>query len=347
MAFDTMKPTIKTRFLIISDTHGAVPRDSVPGSTSHDPPAFRKPLRPADVVLHCGDMTTYSKFDEFHDTFKYLREMDAPLKLVIGGNHDGLLDPNFVERQLADWSERPNYTPQIRENRYREIAEVRATIEDAKQDGVHYLEEGTYEFLLQNGAVLRLFASPRTPDHNSGGFQYKYEHDFPIQKPIDVAMTHGPAFGILDLSYKGANAGCRGLFRSLYKARPMLHCHGHIHEAWGAQLTTWKDVGDDVPTRANALDMNQTKTLVDLASMDSDQGVNSEDAEKRKQRRKRLLKIGAAFMNVCEGGETVLRPGEQMLSVNAAIMDRKHRPSRTPWVVDLELSRAEPGEEDS
>jgi 3',5'-cyclic AMP phosphodiesterase CpdA len=82
------KLTVKTRFLVISDTHG-----------SED---FRRPIDPADVAIHCGDLTEESKLDEFRATLRFLKRLDAPLKLVIAGNHDFTLDTPVFERKIAE-----------------------------------------------------------------------------------------------------------------------------------------------------------------------------------------------------------------------------------------------------
>lgn len=82
------KLTVKTRFLVISDTQG-----------SED---FRRPQDPAGVGIHCGDLTDESKPDEFRATLRFLKRLDAPLKLVIAGNHDFTLDTPVFERKIAE-----------------------------------------------------------------------------------------------------------------------------------------------------------------------------------------------------------------------------------------------------
>jgi predicted MPP superfamily phosphohydrolase len=83
-------PNIKTRFLIISDTHGMEfsPED--------------KPLKCADVAIHCGDLTDGSKLDEFRTAIRLLKDIDAPLKLIIAGNHDFTMDIPAFEKKVAE-----------------------------------------------------------------------------------------------------------------------------------------------------------------------------------------------------------------------------------------------------
>ena len=117
--------------------------------------------------------------------------------------------------------------------------------EDARKDGIIFLNEGTHSFLLDNGALLRVYASPSTGSlTGDGAFQYKVQdgHDYAIDRQdfVDVAITHGPPKGILDRTEEGQRAGCPDLFTAVSKSRPRLHCFGHIHEGWGAKLVTWR-----------------------------------------------------------------------------------------------------------
>ena len=163
------QPQIKTRFLILSDTHGAKP--AARGSSTvmsfsgwHLQPqsslqavtvsGYREPLPEADVVLHCGDITKLSRIDEFRDSFAVLRSIQAPLKLVMAGNHD-----LYLEHLLRTM-----------DKSYKHIIDLEKIIAEAEQDGVKYLNEGIHTFNLSNGARLRLFASPYTPKFWRLGF---------------------------------------------------------------------------------------------------------------------------------------------------------------------------------
>src|SRR5690349_3481366 len=80
---------IKTRILIISDTHGQDLPTLSSGPT-------------ADVAIHCGDLTDESKLNEFETSIRLLKRINAPLKLVIGGNHDFTLYTPAFERLIAE-----------------------------------------------------------------------------------------------------------------------------------------------------------------------------------------------------------------------------------------------------
>ena len=81
---------IKTRLLILSDTHGM-----------NFSPA-NQPLQRADVAIHCGDLTDGSKLEEFRAAIRLLKGTDAPLKLAIAGNHDFTMDIPAFEQKVAE-----------------------------------------------------------------------------------------------------------------------------------------------------------------------------------------------------------------------------------------------------
>lgn len=78
------KAHVKTRFLVISDTHSASPDQNA----GENDIAFRPPLPKADVLIHCGDLTMMGLIHEYEKTLDMLESIDADLKLVIAGNHD-------------------------------------------------------------------------------------------------------------------------------------------------------------------------------------------------------------------------------------------------------------------
>lgn len=152
--FSTMSTTltslapahIKTRFLIISDTHSATPSQN----TTNNGTAFRPPLPKADVLLHCGDLTMVGHLTEYEKTLDMLEGIDAGLKLVIAGNHDITLDADYYGKKGRFMHGR-QYDQEISAK-----AKELWTGERAKQAGVTYLDEGVHIFQLENGANLRV-----------------------------------------------------------------------------------------------------------------------------------------------------------------------------------------------
>lgn len=90
---------VKTRILIISDTHSA------PLASNGNPPPFppfKHPLPTADLLIHCGDLTMAGGLHEYHAALDMIQLIDAPIKLVIAGNHDLSLDQDYIFSHLGD-----------------------------------------------------------------------------------------------------------------------------------------------------------------------------------------------------------------------------------------------------
>ena len=137
--------------------------------------------------------------------------------------------------------------------------------------------------------------------------------DFPN---IDVMMTHGPPMGILDTTTTGVHVGCDHLLRAARRAKPQLHCFGHIHEGWGAQKLTWEE-GDDLDNTGGHV---KKTTEIDPENM----------------RRER-----AAMIDAGKGSDLAIESGKETLMVNASIMTVTYKPWNAPWLVDLDLERAD------
>ncbi|KAI6778926.1 rhamnogalacturonate lyase C [Emericellopsis cladophorae] len=334
---------IKTRIVILSDTHGAKPKPRTAQDPDSDtelsqnyrivmrlPTGFRHPLPEADVLIHCGDLTKRSRAEEFEATFSMLREAPAKLKLVIAGNHDGALDAKFWDQYADEQPKEPGDETTSRK--------AWRIIKEAEQDSVRFLDEGTHNFALDNGAVLRIYASPWTPEYGLWGFQYDVDegHSFKIPQDIDVAMTHGPAEGILDLTRGHDHAGCPFLLSALQKAKPRIHCFGHIHEAWGAYLAKWGKLA------AEGVDEAASRTIMDLDDFwpvmaDDDEGYASRVQMLKKIRKEGGIGIDLTALEASGAGK------DQTLFLNAAVMNLGYRPAQSPWIVDIDLPQKESG----
>lgn len=323
-----MGSQIKTRLLIISDTHGV-------DFSSED-----KPLQRADVVIHCGDLTDGSKLEEFRTTIQLLKELDAPLKLAIAGNHDFTMDLPAFERKVAEAS--PPLDPELVAKEYGTPGEARRLFEEAKGAGIVFLEEGTHHFALENGALLTVYASPYTPALGAWGFQYHPErgHDFSIKKGVDVVATHGPPKGIMDFTHARERAGCPDLFAAIAETRPRIHCFGHIHEGWGAKLVTWRDRGGERPTHFTAFDNDRSPLIEKLAGLMPSRFDTEDDAEQKSKKLERYKQARCCTSSHCIGDEYPLQLGQQTLFVNASISGNGALPVQRPWLIDIELPRA-------
>ncbi|KAL4778127.1 Metallo-dependent phosphatase-like protein [Aspergillus varians] len=302
----TSHPEIKTRFLILSDTHG----HEIPSEYS---------LQQADVAIHCGDLTTESKIKEFRSAIKLLQTIKAPLKLVIAGNHDFTLDIPMFQRKVADVN--PPLDPQLVKREYGDYGEARELFNhpQTKQNGIVFLDEGTHHFTLQNGASLKVYASPYTPSLGDWGFQYHPEtgHGFDISNDVDVVISHGPPRGIMDTTNSGGRAGCPKLFEAIARSRPRMHCFGHIHEGWGEKLVGWRRNISEKPSHLTDIDNGRSTVLGKLSQVSP--GT-------------RILET-----SLCAGSPNPLQTRSQTLFVNAAIEGTEEFPVQPLCLVDLEL----------
>ena len=303
--------TITTRFLIISDTHGTPPQ------TQLNSP-YRLPFPKADVLLHCGDISNFGNASEYEPVLSALKAADAELKIIIAGNHDLTLDEDYMKREIG-WD--------TDDQTMVEKAKEMWMGKDARANGIRYLEEGVHEFTLNSGAKFKVYASPYTPELPDWAFHYPCTEDrynpspppaltrqlrkrkplqaknpIPSYPAIDIILTHGPPEGILDRCHNEGSVGCEHLRRALERARPKLHCFGHIHESRGAEIWNW--------SKATA---KGRKIKTGIAG--------------------KLHQNANAYVDA-----RTLESGIETLCVNAAIMDGNHEPRNPPWIVDLELN---------
>ncbi|KAJ9630048.1 hypothetical protein H2204_008703 [Knufia peltigerae] len=284
---------VKTRILIISDTHAALPeqqdvsvihRGGANGNDDHDHDAattpyqtpFHPPLPSADVLIHAGDLTMTGSLMEHERALELLQAVDAPLKIVIPGNHDLTLDRPYYARHHDLHTRYARYGDATLD----EIQDMYSGPE-ARAAGVRYLVEGLESFRLQNGARLNVYASAWQPEFFDWAFGYPRNRDRfnrsaadgdgtsknnpanPVpdfvrahtedgkgecedgdeSENVHVMLTHGPPMGILDkVARTRESVGCEHLRRAVERCRPKIHCFGHIHEAWGAVRKAW-DLG--------------------------------------------------------------------------------------------------------
>ncbi|KAH6640377.1 Metallo-dependent phosphatase-like protein [Chaetomium tenue] len=317
--------TFKTRFLILSDTHAQ---------------PLVTPSVPVDVAIHCGDLTEQSKMAEFRATMALLQGIDAPLKLVIAGNHDFTLDTEVYKKKAAEAHRICSIHP-------RDMAAVYGEFDDARvllntYSGIIFLDEGTHHFDLRNGARLTVYVSPFTPSADPDwGFQYRLgeQHDFAIDKSADVVITHSPPKGVLDQTSSKQRAGRDQLFAAVARARPRLHCFGHVHEGWGAKLVAWRGATpSENPSHFTDIDNGASVVVETLATLRPGKWDDAEAAKEKEARAGRLVAQGYRQTSHCAGDDRAITPGKETLFVNAAIQPGPEDDGpQLPWVVDIDL----------
>lgn len=166
----------------------------------------------------------------------------------------------------------------------------------------------------------------RAPDDTSG-------HDFDIPPDTDIVITHGPALGVLDQTSGGKRAGCPELFASIARARPLLHCFGHVHGSWGAKMVSWRDTTSTSPSHFTDIDNDRSGVLERLANLKRGEADDEDEAGEKRRRLEEYRTQG-----FCPVGE---RPvgGRQTMFVNAAVEGVGTIPAQPPLVVELDLPR--------
>ncbi|ETN43248.1 uncharacterized protein HMPREF1541_02407 [Cyphellophora europaea CBS 101466] len=301
---------VKTRVLILSDTHCALP------GAAHSREVFRWPLPKADVLLHAGDLTMNGKGDQHQRALELIKGCDAELKIVIPGNHDLTLDKPYYHEFGSLHCRGENYSDETL-NEF----EAMYTGETAQEAGIVYMVEGVRIFTLRSGARFTVYASAYQPEFCNWAFGYSREQDrfnktledtvtlTNAENPVpdagvDILITHGPPAHILDKTYSGEDVGCVHLRRAVERCKPRLHVFGHIHEAAGAMRKHW------------------------FVSNNGEKIIESPGHQE-------VVDRMSAYYDA-----TDLKHGSESLFINASIMDLLYRPSHNPWLVDLMLPRA-------
>jgi len=163
-----------------------------------------------DILVHCGDLTHRGRSHEYADVLEFFRLHCARYKHVIfiAGNHD------FGCKEYMDNMLQCGMFP----------------------DNLHYLHNESKEIM-----GIKFFGSPNTPPFydwaymsNEGELSNIYSL---IPKDTQVLITHGPAFGILDVeSRNGEHCGSTSLLRAIVDLDNLKHhLFGHIHASNGQQ----------------------------------------------------------------------------------------------------------------
>ncbi|SPJ85853.1 uncharacterized protein FTOL_11636 [Fusarium torulosum] len=325
-----MSSLINTRFLIISDTHGSRFKDRA------------EPLERADVAIHCGDLTDDSKLHSFKEAIQLLKGINAPIKIIIAGNHDFSLDDSAFKEKISEASRlaQEDLNQDIKKE-YGNYGDAKRLLLEARDHGIVFLEEGSHQITLQNGALLRLYSSPYTPatgDSSDWGFQYNGAHDFNIEKGTDIAITHGPPHGIMDMTRGRKRIGCPQLFRAIARAQPRLHCFGHVHNSWGAKLVSWRAQISDNPSHFTDIDHEKSSVIESLSRLKGSKLESPQDKKAREDSIELYKSQRCCISRHC-GHEKPLGSGKTLF-VNASLMGDDGL-SQYPWLIDIELEPKE------
>lgn len=203
------------RVVCISDTHNLTPN-----------------LPNGDILIHAGDLSEWGTFDEIQAQLTWLSNQPHQHKVIIAGNHDLLLDPDFLDSH-------PKYKdPQAR------------TKEDLDFGSVMYLQDESLTLCFpERKTSLNIYGSPWTPQYGTSAFQYPREQNIwtgSIPPSTDILITHGPPTGFPNVR---PSAGCPFLREEVARVSPQLMVFGHIHVARGEETIVFdwaQAVYDDI-----------------------------------------------------------------------------------------------------
>lgn len=162
-----------------------------------------------DLLFHCGDITGRGSFEELAAFDDWCSRLYLPKEriVVIAGNHDkGLQDNKNILNNCT------------------------------------YIEDEVYEI---DG--LKVYGSPWTPTFGMWAFMVdrgtermkRYRQNIPTG--VDILLSHGPAYGVLDMTQDGVRAGCDDLREELCRIDAGVFACGHIHEGASKHFMMFQD----------------------------------------------------------------------------------------------------------
>lgn len=179
-----------------------------------------------NVLIHSGDCTNMGTDEEIKDFLRWFCDLEMfDKKIFIAGNHD------FGFENINKIPYHSNQIPEVVKMLDPKVLE---------KHNVVYLEDNSYVF---NSVTLKrkikFYGSPWQPEFfnwafnlpiNGNELKSKWKQ---IPKDTDVLITHGPPFGLLDLTPDFISVGCSLLRDRIFDVQPLLHNFGHIHNSYG------------------------------------------------------------------------------------------------------------------
>jgi len=183
-------------------------------------------------------VTNQGSLSELRKTVKWLEEADYKAKILVAGNHDLDLDPEYHSTRAL-----------ISKPSDAELLGARALV--TSSPSITYLAHSSATISLPSSdgppTTFRVFGSPYVPARGTDwAFSYPFDSSTAdelwkqIPFDTDIVVTHTPSYNHCDQSPKWGTAGCKELRNALWRVRPRLAVCGHVHEARGAEVVRWK-----------------------------------------------------------------------------------------------------------
>lgn len=176
-------------------------------------------LPEGDVLVHCGDWTNQGTFGSMTKFLDWFVAQPHQHKVFIPGNHELSLDSANKDQALK-------------------------LVNSYAKNNVH--------FLLNSSVViegLKFYGSPSTPYFFNWAFNFQRGKDIAIEwakipDDVNVLITHGPPYGVLDLVEnnisnigRDLHQGCKDLLERIFELKNLkAHVFGHLHTDGGKQI---------------------------------------------------------------------------------------------------------------
>lgn len=206
----------------ISDTHGLHNR-------------MTHKVGEGNILIHAGDLTNIGKREEVIEVIAWFHRLLQNFEdiVFIAGNHDRSFDRCFSELSSGNFNRRYESEEEADKDGAKKPAWLLDLLESMDKR-IHYLENNS-----ERVQGLLFHGSPTTPDFYKDYWAFNAERGTEIAnywsvipQNVDVLVTHGPAYGILD-NLEGSNqkVGCEELeMKVRYELEDLkLHVCGHIH----------------------------------------------------------------------------------------------------------------------
>ena len=180
---------------------------------------FTPPLPGGDVLIVAGDCTARDQVTQWGKFFDWFKAQDYKKKILVAGNHDGFLaqcasgeDKKYLDNLLGE------------EEFFSLLTDCGCEYEGVKFYGSPWTPMFcNWYFMLPRGPAIKA----------------KWDQ---IPLDTDILITHGPPFGLLDLSHNEDRCGCEELRYAIERIQPKVHIFGHIHED-GGKFVVLKHIG--------------------------------------------------------------------------------------------------------
>jgi len=194
-----------------------------------------------DMIIHAGDVSNTRNVgvncNEVALFLNWYENINVKYKLLVAGNHDGSIEHRLINPR------------------------------DFKS--VTYLEHEPVEI---DG--IKFFGSPYTPTFCDWSFMKARHnmHELWQEMPQDtnVLITHGPPWGVLDLTINPKNeyevVGDKSLAKRVVNVAPRYHIFGHIHNCEEIQNAGVRSIANRPTTYINASTVTDGQFKLGLTS---------------------------------------------------------------------------------